>query len=138
MAHVMWSCLASRDRLATHVLCSHVGSIAPRLMLRDSCGVLSCALLQEYRKGGSARAAMAWEWRKRGSMPQGEGRHADVVQMYEEVRAAMELGERLFARGATDKSMQGWHSGWQEAYGLYQVPHMCVQESERERATDQA
>ena len=95
-------------------------------MPRDSCAVLSCALLQEYRKGGSARAAMAWEWRKRGSMPQGEDSHADVAQRYQEVRAAMELGESLFPRGATDKSMQGWHSGWNEAYGLYQVPRVCV------------
>ena len=95
-------------------------------MPRDSCAVLSCALLQEYRKGGSARAAMAWEWRKRGSMPQGEDSHADVAQRYEEVRAAMDLGESLFARGATDKSMQGLHSGWNEAYGLYQVPRVCA------------
>ena len=38
----------------------------------------------------------------------------------------MERGESLFPRGATDRSMQGWHSGWNEAYGLYQVP--CVHE----------
>ena len=69
---------------------------------------------------------MAWEWRKRGSMPQGEDTHADVAQRYQEVRAAMELGESLFPRGATDKSMQGWHSGWNEAYGLYQVPRVCA------------
>lgn len=47
----------------------------------------------------------------------------DVVQVYEEVRAVIALGERMFPRGAaaTDKSMKSYHSGWKETYGVYQT-----------------
>jgi hypothetical protein len=68
-----------------------------------------------------------WEWRKKsgeaGSMPTAEDAGADVAQMYDEVRAAIALGETMFPRGATstDKSMQRYHSGWKETHGLYQT-----------------
>jgi hypothetical protein len=68
-----------------------------------------------------------WEWRKKsgeaGSMPTAEDAGADVAQVYDEVRAAIALGETMFPRGATstDKSMQRYHSGWKETHGLYQT-----------------
>ena len=48
---------------------------------------------------------------------------AEVKQIYDEVRAAIKLGEGMFYRGATakDKSMQGYHSGWKETHGVFQV-----------------
>ena len=41
--------------------------------------------------------------------------------MFDEVRAAIALGETMFPWGATstDKSMQRYHSGWKETHGLY-------------------
>ena len=68
-----------------------------------------------------------WEWRKKsgeaGSMPTAEDAGADVAQVYDEVRAAIALGETMFPRGATstDKSMQRYHSGWKETHGVYQT-----------------
>ena len=56
-------------------------------------------------------------------MPSAEDAGDDVVQVYEEVRAAIALGERMFPRGAaaTDQSMHSYHSGWKETYGLFQT-----------------
>jgi len=56
-------------------------------------------------------------------MPTAEDAGADVAQVYDEVRAAIALGERMFPRGATsiDKSMQRYQSGWKETHGLYQT-----------------
>ncbi len=77
--------------------------------------------------GASRSGEIEWEWRKgrgdAGSMPSAEDVGDDVVQVYEEVRAAIALGERMFPRGAasTDKSMQSYHSGWKETHGVYQT-----------------
>jgi len=78
--------------------------------------------------GASRSGEIEWEWRKRkgdaGSMPSEEDAgDDDVVQVYEEVRAVIALGERMFPRGAaaTDKSMKSYHSGWKETYGVYQT-----------------
>ena len=56
-------------------------------------------------------------------MPTAEDAGADLAQVYDEVRAAIALGETMFPRGATstDKSMQRYHSGWKETHGLYQT-----------------
>jgi hypothetical protein len=66
-----------------------------------------------------------WEWRKAGSMPSAdpETGSGEVKRVYDEVRAAIKLGEGMFHRGATatDKSMQGYHSGWKETHGVFQV-----------------
>jgi hypothetical protein len=66
-----------------------------------------------------------WEWRIPDSMPSldpdtGDG---EVKRVYDEVRAAIKLGERMFHRGAkaTDKCMQDHDSPWQEVNGLVQV-----------------
>ena len=48
-------------------------------------------------------------------MPSAEDAGDDVVvQRYEQVRAAIALGERMFPRGAaaTDKVMNSYHNGW--------------------------
>ncbi len=66
-----------------------------------------------------------WEWRKAGSMPSSDPDTgtAEVKQVYDEVRAAIKLGEGMFYRGATakDKSMQCYHSAWKETHGVFQV-----------------
>ena len=64
-----------------------------------------------------------WEWKQPGSMPAAEDAGADVAQVYDEVRAAIALGERMFPRGATstDKAMHHYHSGWKETYGVFQT-----------------
>jgi CHAT domain-containing protein/tetratricopeptide (TPR) repeat protein len=66
-----------------------------------------------------------WEWRIPDSMPsldhdKGDG---EVKRLYDEVRAAIKLGERMFHRGAkaTDKCMQDHDSPWQEVTGVVQV-----------------
>ena len=75
--------------------------------------------------GPTRYGEIEWEWRKKsgeaGSMPTAEDAGADVAQVYDEVRAAIALGETMFPRGATstDKSMQRYHSGWKETHGLY-------------------
>jgi hypothetical protein len=72
---------------------------------------------------------LEWEWRKAGSMPSGDPDTGDgkVMEVYDEVRAAIKLGEGIFHRGATDKSMQDHHSGWNEIYGVLQVlPHFSL------------
>ena len=57
-----------------------------------------------------------WEWRKKsgeaGSMPTAEDAGADVAQVYDEVRAAIALGETMFPWGATstDKAMQRYQT----------------------------
>jgi hypothetical protein len=66
-----------------------------------------------------------WEWRKAGSMPSADPDigTAEVQRVYDEVRAAIKLGEGMFYRGATatDKSMQGYHSAWKETHDVFQV-----------------
>jgi CHAT domain-containing protein/tetratricopeptide (TPR) repeat protein len=66
-----------------------------------------------------------WEWRNAGSMPSAEPDTdtAEVKQVYDDVRAAIRLGESIFYKGATatDKSMQGYHSVWKETHGVVQV-----------------
>ncbi len=66
-----------------------------------------------------------WEWRKAGSMPPADPDTdtGQVQRVYDEVRAAIKLGEGMFYRGATatDKSMQCYHSGWKETHGVFQV-----------------
>jgi len=67
---------------------------------------------------------LEWEWRKAGSMPSGDPDTGDgkVMEVYDEVRAAIKLGEGIFHRGATDKPDH--HSGWNKIYGVLQVlPH---------------
>jgi hypothetical protein len=79
---------------------------------------------------------LEWEWRNPDSMPSADTGikndgssllRCEVNQVYNEVRAAIELGEGLFHRGAmvTDKCMQGYdglsYSPWKEVKGLYQV-----------------
>ena len=57
-------------------------------------------------------------------MPSAEDAGDDVVvQRYEQVRAAIALGERMFPHGAaaTDNSMHSYHSGWKETHGVYQT-----------------
>ena len=57
-------------------------------------------------------------------MPSAEDAGDDVVvQRYEQVRAAIALGERMFPYGAaaTDNSMHSYHSGWKETHGVYQT-----------------
>ena len=75
--------------------------------------------------GPTRYGEIEWEWRKKsgeaGSMPTAEDAGADVAQVYDEVRAAIALGETMFPRGATSKSMPRYHSGWKETHGLYQT-----------------
>ena len=78
-----------------------------------------------YRQG--RRADMEWEWRKPGSIPAAEDQSSDEVgRAYNEVRAAIALGESLFPRGATsaDKAMKGHHRVWAETHGVYQTNKM--------------
>ena len=90
--------------------------------------VLGCMILTRGNATGPTRfGEIEWEWRKKsgeaGSMPTAEDAGADVAQVYDEVRAAIALGETMFPRGATstDKSMQRYHSGWKETHGVYQT-----------------
>ena len=77
---------------------------------------------REAYRAGRCRD-IEWEWKKPGSMPGAEDAGDDVAQVYDEVRAAIKLGETLFPRGATstDKAMHSYHSGWKETYGVYQT-----------------
>jgi tetratricopeptide (TPR) repeat protein/CHAT domain-containing protein len=78
-----------------------------------------------YRKGHYSE--VEWEWRKEGSMPSGDPDTGDgkVQKVYQEVRAAIKLGESVFARGTTTtgKSMQGlaFHSRWHESLNIKEV-----------------
>ena len=68
-----------------------------------------------------------WCWREQGSLPSAEDTaNPQVATMYDEVRAAIAMGESLFPRGAasTDKAVLGYHSGWKETYGVYQTNQM--------------
>ena len=84
-------------------------------------------LIRGNATGPTRFGEIEWEWRKKsgeaGSMPTAEDAGADVAQVYDEVRAAIALGETMFPWGATstDKSMQRYHSGWKETHGLYQT-----------------
>ena len=85
-------------------------------------------LTRAYATGPSHFGEIEWEWRKgigdAGSMPSAEDAGDDVVvQRYEQVRAAIALGERMFPYGAaaTDNSMHSYHSGWKETHGVYQT-----------------
>ena len=77
---------------------------------------------REAYRAGRCRD-IEWEWKQPGSMPGAEDAGDDVAQVYDEVRAAIKLGETLFPRGATstDKAMHSYHSGWKETYGVYQT-----------------
>jgi len=73
------------------------------------------------------RAEIEWEWRKPGSVPAAEGKATpEVSAVYDEVRAAIKMGEELFPKGSTvgDKAMQGYHSAWKETHGVYQTNKM--------------
>ena len=68
-----------------------------------------------------------WEWKKAGSIPAGEDEEDPrVAERYAQVRAAIRMGESIFSRGATEASMQGYHSGWKETQGVFQVRCLCV------------
>ena len=77
---------------------------------------------REAYRAGRCRD-IEWEWKQPGSMPGAEDAGDDVAQVYDEVRAAIKLGETMFPRGATstDKAMHSYHSGWKETYGVYQT-----------------
>eukprot|EP00802_Teleaulax_amphioxeia_P007401 Tamp_07407.p1 GENE.Tamp_07407~~Tamp_07407.p1 ORF type:complete len:797 (+),score=226.18 Tamp_07407:307-2391(+) len=77
---------------------------------------------REAYRAGRCRD-IEWEWKQPGSMPGAEDAGDGVAQVYDEVRAAIKLGETLFPRGATstDKAMHSYHSGWKETYGVYQT-----------------
>jgi hypothetical protein len=66
-----------------------------------------------------------WQWRIPDSMPSRDPDTGDgeVKRVYDEVRAAIKLGERMFHRGAktTDKCMKDHDSPWQEVNGVFQV-----------------
>ena len=68
---------------------------------------------------------LEWEWRKDGSVPSADPDTGDgkVQKVYQEVRAAIKLGESVFPHGAakTDKSMQGFHSRWHESLNIKEV-----------------
>ena len=68
-----------------------------------------------------------WEWRTPGSVPLGEdGADPAVAQAYEEVRAAIKMGESLFPKGANsgDKALHRYHSVWKETETIYQTNKM--------------
>jgi hypothetical protein len=60
---------------------------------------------------------LEWEWRKAGSMPLGDPDTGDgkVMEVYDEVRAAIKLGESIF------HPLQ--RSGWNEINGVQVLPH---------------
>ena len=69
-----------------------------------------------------------WEWKKAHIVPGGEDKEdAQVVERYRQVSEAIEMGEKIFPRGATEESMQGYHSGWKETHGVFQVRCVCVE-----------
>ena len=69
-----------------------------------------------------------WEWKKAGSIPGGEDKKDPrVAERYAQVSAAIRMGESIFPRGATEESMQGYHSGWKETHGVFQVRCVCVE-----------
>ena len=85
-------------------------------------------MTRAFATGPSRFGEIEWEWRQgrgdAGSMPSAEDAGDDVVvQRYEQVRAAIALGERMFSHGAatTDNSMHSYHSGWKETHGVYQT-----------------
>jgi hypothetical protein len=66
---------------------------------------------------------LEWEWSKPDSMPSADTGDGEVKRVYDEVRAAIELGEGLFPYGATakDKCMQDYNCAWKEVKGALQV-----------------
>jgi hypothetical protein len=66
---------------------------------------------------------LEWEWSKPDSMPSADTGDGEVKRVYDEVRAAIELGEGLFPYGATakDKCMQDYNCAWKEVNGALQV-----------------
>jgi hypothetical protein len=66
-----------------------------------------------------------WAWNQKGSIPAFEdAANADVVEMYEQLRETIRLGESIFPKGATEASMKGYHSGWKETAGVFQTNKM--------------
>ena len=66
-----------------------------------------------------------WIWNQKGSMPAGEdAANADVVEVYEQLRETIRMGESIFPKGATEAAMKGYHSGWKETAGVFQTNKM--------------
>lgn len=72
-------------------------------------------------------ADIEWESSTPSSIPAAEDQtSAEVRQLYEQVRAAIQMGERLFPKGATPEhaAMKGYHSAWKETCGVWHTNKM--------------
>ena len=47
-----------------------------------------------------------------------------MIELYEQLRQTIRMGESIFPKGATEASMKGYHSGWNETAGVFQTNKM--------------